>query len=456
MKQYDAVIIGFGKGGKTLGGILAKGGQKVAIIEQSEKMFGGTCINVGCIPSKSIENSSRKSALKGGNFEAKAERYTAAIEEKRRLTGMLRKKNYGAAVDSGVEVLVGKGSFVNDHTLLVEYADGKTEEVRGEKIFINTGSRPFIPTIDGISDSKYVYTSETIMELDRLPEKLVVIGGGYIGLEFASYYANFGSQVTVVQDVEAFIPREDADVAKSVLDSFNDRGIKVIRSAKVQGIKDEGNHAKVSIEVNGVAQTLEANAVLIATGRRPNVEGLKVEAAGIELTDRGAIKTNEHLQTNVPHIHAMGDVVGGLQFTYISLDDCRIVKSHIMGDGSRTTQNRGAVPYSVFLDPPMSRVGMTEAEARDKGYDVKIAVLPAKGVPKAHVIGETTGLLKAVVDAKTDKILGAHFFCAESYEVINVIKVAMDAGMPYTALRDGIFTHPTMTEALNMLFGAVK
>jgi pyruvate/2-oxoglutarate dehydrogenase complex dihydrolipoamide dehydrogenase (E3) component len=201
---------------------------------------------------------------------------------------------------------------------------------------------------------------------------------------------------------------------------------------------------------------LAADAVLVATGRRPNLEGLRPEAAGIALTERGAVQTDEHLRTTAPNIWAMGDVVGGLQFTYISLDDFRIVKSDVLGDGSRTTRNRGAVPYSVFLDPPFSRVGLTEKEARQQGRSVKIARLPVAAIPKAQVLSNPTGLLKAVIDAETNQILGAHLFCEESHELINLVKLAMDAGIPYPVLRDGIYTHPTMSEALNELFAAVR
>ena len=437
MKTVDNIIIGFGKGGKTLAGALAKAGQSVVLVERSDRMFGGTCINVACIPTKSLEHSARLSAAQGGGFAEKAERYRAAVEEKRRLTGALRRKNYDKAVGAGVEVLVGEASFLDGHRVSVALSGGGSEELRGERIFINTGARPFIPPIPGLADCGAVYTSETLMERDELPERLVIIGGGYIGLEFASYYTNFGSRVSVVQDGPGFIPREDEEVAAVV-------------------VKDAQAGAEVTVKTAEGEEVLPAQAVLAATGRRPNVAGLNLAAAGVELTERGAVKTDEHLRTSVPHIWAMGDVAGGLQFTYISLDDSRIVKSQLLGDGGRTTQNRGEVPYSVFIDPPLSRVGMTEAEARRRGYDVKIARLSAAAVPKAQVMRRPAGLLKAVVDGATGNILGAHFFCAESQEMINLVKLAMDAGLPYTVLRDAIYTHPTMSEALNDLFAAVN
>lgn len=452
MKQFEHIIIGFGKGGKTLANALAIAGHKVALIEQSEKMFGGTCINVACIPSKSLETSARHSNAVGGSFKDRAERYREAIEEKRRLTAALRKKNYDKAVDSGVEVFVGTASFLDPHRISVQRENDESYELRGENIYINTGAHPFIPPIPGVFESKFVYTSETMMELETLPARLVIIGGGYIGLEFASYYANFGSQVTVVQDGDAFIPREDAEIAALVLESLEERGVRVLLGAEIQSISDKKNYAQVSLNIKNRRESLDTEAVLIATGRRPNIQGLHPEKAGVSLTERGAVKVDKKLRTTAPHIWAMGDVTGGLQFTYISLDDSRIVKSQLLGDGSRTTENRGAVPYSVFLDPPLSRVGLTEKEAREKGHDLKILRLPGAAVPKAQVLRQTTGALKAIVDIKTGEILGAHFFCAESHEMINLVKMVMEAGLTYRALRDGIFTHPTMSEALNDLF----
>lgn len=457
MKKADAVVIGFGKGGKTLAGVLAEAGRSVIMVERSDKMYGGTCINVACIPTKSLVHSAALSAAMGGSFAEKAERYAAAIFEKDRLTGALRGKNYHKLADHpNVTVLTGDGSFLDARHVAVAMADGSREEIEAGQVFINTGARPFVPPIPGLKESRYVYLSESLLDRRDLPRRLVIIGGGYIGMEFASMYANFGSQVTVLQDGAVFLPREDQEVAGAVLESLAARGVEVLRSTKTLGVEDVGDHAEITIENADGRRVLEAEALLVATGRRPNVAGLNLGAAGVELTDRGAVKTDEHLRTTAPNIWAMGDVAGGLQFTYISLDDFRIVKSAVLGDGSRTTANRGQVPYSVFLDPPFSRVGLTEQEARDKGYSVKIARLAAAAIPKANVLQKPTGLLKAVIDADTGLILGAHLFCEESYETINLIKLAMDAKVPYTVLRDGIYTHPTMTEALNDLFGAVQ
>ena len=323
----------------------------------------------------------------------------------------------------------------------VTMADGSTELLEGDRIYINTGSRPFIPPIPGLADCRLAYTSESMMELEELPERLVVIGGGYIGLEFASIFANFGSRVTMIQDGPRFLPRDDEEVVAAVRASLEERGISIIDGA-----------AAVVYEADGKTAEAPAQAILVATGRRPNLEGLNLEAAGVELTARGEVKTDAGLRTSVPHIWAMGDVKGGLQFTYISLDDSRIVKSQILGNGERTTENRGQVAFSVFVDPPFSRVGMSEAEAVENGHKVKVGRLVVGTMPRAKLLGRTTGLMKAVVDADTGLVLGAQLFCSESQELINMIKIAMDAGLPYTVLRDGIYTHPTMSEGMNDLF----
>lgn len=450
--KYDAVIIGFGKGGKTMAGALGAAGKKVALIEKSDRMYGGTCINVGCIPTKSLVYRAGLAAAKGGSFEEKAAAYKAAMEQKEDLTARLRGKNY-QKLDSNpnITVIDGTASFQSPHVVEVE-KDGKTFQVEGEQIFINTGSSAFIPPIEGLKGNPYVYTSEGLLNLTELPSRLVIIGGGYIGVEFSSIYASFGSKVTILQDGDIFLPREDEEIAGAVRESLESRGIRVMTGVKVKALEQAGGKALVAVDNGKEVQKLEAEAVLVATGRRPNTAGLNLEAAGVEIGPRGGIVTDDSLTTTAPHIYAMGDVRGGLQFTYISLDDFRIVKSKVLGDGSYTLKERGAVPYSVFLIPPFSRVGLSEKEAVEKGYKVKVARLAAAAIPKAQVLEQPSGLLKAVIDEETGLILGAHLFCQESYEMINMIKLAMDAKVPYQVLRDTIYTHPTMSEAFNDLF----
>lgn len=450
--KYDAVIIGFGKGGKTMAGALGAAGKKVALIEKSDRMYGGTCINVGCIPTKSLVYRAGLAAAKGGSFEEKAAAYKAAMEQKEDLTARLRGKNY-QKLDSNpnITIIDGTASFQSPHVVEVE-KDGKTFQVEGEQIFINTGSSAFIPPIEGLKGNPYVYTSEGLLNLTELPSRLVIIGGGYIGVEFSSIYASFGSKVTILQDGDIFLPREDEEIAGAVRESLESRGIRVMTGVKVKALEQAGGKALVAVDNGKEVQKLEAEAVLVATGRRPNTAGLNLEAAGVEIGPRGGIVTDDSLTTTAPHIYAMGDVRGGLQFTYISLDDFRIVKSKVLGDGSYTLKERGAVPYSVFLIPPFSRVGLSEKEAVEKGYKVKVARLAAAAIPKAQVLEQPAGLLKAVIDEETGLILGAHLFCQESYEMINMIKLAMDAKVPYQVLRDTIYTHPTMSEAFNDLF----
>ena len=450
--KYDAVIIGFGKGGKTMAGALGAAGKKVALIEKSDRMYGGTCINVGCIPTKSLVYRAGLAAAKGGSFEEKAAAYKAAMEQKEDLTARLRGKNY-QKLDSNpnITVIDGTASFQSPHVVEVE-KDGRTFQVEGEQIFINTGSSAFIPPIEGLKGNPYVYTSEGLLNLTELPSRLVIIGGGYIGVEFSSIYASFGSKVTILQDGDIFLPREDEEIAGAVRESLESRGIRVMTGVKVKALEQAEGKALVAVDNGKEVQKLEAEAVLVATGRRPNTAGLNLEAAGVEIGPRGGIVTDDSLTTTAPHIYAMGDVRGGLQFTYISLDDFRIVKSKVLGDGSYTLKKRGAVPYSVFLIPPFSRVGLSEKEAVEKGYKVKVARLAASAIPKAQVLEQPAGLLKAVIDEETGLILGAHLFCQESYEMINMIKLAMDAKVPYQVLRDTIYTHPTMSEAFNDLF----
>ena len=450
--KYDAVIIGFGKGGKTMAGALGAAGKKVALIEKSDRMYGGTCINVGCIPTKSLVYRAGLAAAKGGSFEEKAAAYKAAMEQKEDLTTRLRGKNY-QKLDSNpnITIIDGTASFQSPHVVEVE-KDGRTFQVEGEQIFINTGSSAFIPPIEGLKGNPYVYTSEGLLNLTELPSRLVIIGGGYIGVEFSSIYASFGSKVTILQDGDIFLPREDEEIAGAVRESLESRGIRVMTGVKVKALEQAEGKALVAVDNGKEVKKLEAEAVLVATGRRPNTAGLNLEAAGVEIGPRGGIVTDDSLTTTAPHIYAMGDVRGGLQFTYISLDDFRIVKSKVLGDGSYTLKERGAVPYSVFLIPPFSRVGLSEKEAVEKGYKVKVARLAAAAIPKAQVLEQPAGLLKAVIDEETGLILGAHLFCQESYEMINMVKLAMDAKVPYQVLRDTIYTHPTMSEAFNDLF----
>ena len=457
MKKYDAVIIGFGKGGKTLAGFLAGKGQNVALIEKSDKMYGGTCINVGCIPSKKLVNSTKVLKNKGlSSIEDKEKFYAESIENKNTLIGALRGKNYEMlASKENITVYDGTGSFVSKNVVNVEN-NGENIQIEGEKIFINTGAATIIPNIKGLKESNYVYTSTSIMELKELPKKLTIIGAGYIGLEFASMYSEFGSEVTVIDMGDRLMPREDEEIAERVKAILEAKGIKFLLKSKIEEISDRNDKGYVKISGENGESEVESDAVLVAIGRKPNTEGLNLEAAGVKTDERGAVAVDETLKTTADNIWAMGDVKGGLQFTYISLDDFRIIRDNVYGNGSRTINDRNVIPYSVFINPPLSRVGMTEKEAVEKGYEVKTGRLEAMAIPKGKIEGVTDGLLKTVVDAKTDKILGCTLLCNTSHEMINVVAAAIKAEQKYTFLKDMIFTHPTMSEALNDLFGSVK
>ena len=455
MNAFDVIIIGFGKGGKTLAAEFAKRGQKVAIIERSDKMYGGTCINIGCIPTKTLVHQAKMaSALKDATFEERSEFYRNAVSVKESVTSALRNKSYHNLADNpNVTVYTGIGSFVSADVVAVRTA---TEEIRltSKQIIINTGAETVIPPIEGVAGNPFVYTSTSIMELADLPRRLVIIGGGYIGLEFASMYASFGSQVTVLESYPELIAREDRDIAASVKETLEKKGIVFRMNAKVQSVNRVEDKAIVTFADSQTNEVfvLEADAVLLATGRRPNTKDLNLEVAGVEVDVRGAIIVDEYLKTTNPNIRAVGDVKGGLQFTYISLDDYRIVREDLFGDKERRTGDRNPVSYSVFIDPPLSRVGLNEEEARRQNRDIIVKKLPVMAIPRAKTLGETDGLLKAIIDKNTGKILGCVLFAPDSGEVINTVAVAMKTGQDYTFLRDFIFTHPSMSEALNDLF----
>lgn len=417
MNAFDVIIIGFGKGGKTLAAEFAKRGQKVAIIERSDKMYGGTCINIGCIPTKTLVHQAKMaSALKDATFEERSEFYRNAVSVKESVTSALRNKNYHNLADNpNVTVYTGIGSFVSADVVAVRTA---TEEIRltSKQIIINTGAETVIPPIEGVAGNPFVYTSTSIMELADLPRRLVIIGGGYIGLEFASMYASFGSQVTVLESYPELIAREDRDIAASVKETLEKKGLVFRMNAKVQSVNRVEDKAIVTFADSQTNEVfvLEADAVLLATGRRPNTKDLNLEVAGVEVDVRGAIIVDEYLKTTNPNIRAVGDVKGGLQFTYISLDDYRIVREDLFGDKERRTGDRNPVSYSVFIDPPLSRIGLNEEEARRQNRDIIVKKLPVMAIPRAKTLGETDGLLKAIIDKNTGKILGCVLFAPDS------------------------------------------
>ena len=458
MKKYDAIIIGFGKAGKTLAGFLAGKGQNVALIEESDKMYGGTCINVGCIPSKSLVNSVERLENKDlSTFAERKDYYEKSVDKKEALITALRGKNYEMLASKGnIDIYNGKGSFVSNKIVNIE-KNGENIQIEGEKIFINTGSETIIPNIKGLKESKNILTSKSLMELKELPRKLVIIGAGYIGLEFASTYAGFGSEVVIIDASDDILKREEKEAADRVKKILEAKGVTFYLNSKVEEIFDDENDSSIAIS-NGNGEIIQFNGdkILVAIGRKANTQGLKLEKAGVQVDERGNIIVNEKLETTAPNIWALGDVKGGLQFTYISLDDFRIIRDNVYGNGNRSLNDRNVVPYTTFLSTPLSRVGLSEKQAIEKGFDIKVGKIEAMAIPKGKIEGKSEGFLKVVVDAKTDKILGATLLCNTSHEMINIIALAMKGNLPYQIIRDMIFTHPTMSESLNDLFGSVK
>lgn len=441
MNQYQAIVIGFGKAGKTLAATLAKTGWRVAIIEQSNTMYGGTCINIGCIPTKTLVH----------DAELQHD-FAAAMQRKASVVSFLRDKNFHNLADlENVDVIEGRAEFIDNHTVRVMQPTGELE-LSGEKIFINTGAQATMPNVAGLTTTPGVFDSTGLLNLTHRPERLGILGGGYIGVEFASMFANFGSKVTIYEAAPQFLAREDRDIAEAIANILRDKGVEIILNARVQAVSSRDG--KVQVQMPEGAQTVDA--LLVASGRKPATENLQLQNAGVDVNEHGAIVVNKYLRTSADNIWAMGDVTGGLQFTYISLDDFRIVRDNLLGEGLRHTGDRQNIPYSVFITPPLSRVGMTEEQARASGAVVQVVTLPVAAIPRARVMNDTRGVLKAVVDSETKQILGVSLLCVDSHEIINIIKTVMDAGLPFTTLRDQIFTHPSMSESLNDLFSLVK
>ena len=438
MKNVKNIIIGFGKGGKTLAKFLAQKGEEVLVVEKSDKMYGGTCINIACLPSKRL-------IIEAGNGVD----FVDAVNGKNDMTSMLRNKNYHMLADEeNVTVLDGTAKFMNNHEIAVTTVNGQIEEFHGDRIFINTGALPVMLPIPGLMESNAILDSTAAMDQTNLPKKLVIIGAGYIGLEFASMFAEYGSEVTVLDLHDNFLPREDDDIAVEIKHDLENSGVKFELGVKISRIDDH----TVYYEKDGVTTTTVADRILVATGRKPNTEDLGIENTDIELTDRGTIMVDDYLRTNVENVWAIGDVKGGPQFTYISLDDFRIIKEQLYGDAQRRVSDRINVPYSVFITPTLSRVGLNEKEAKSQNIKYELKKLPVTAIPKAQVLKDPRGLFKALINPANNQILGVTLYGAESYELINQISMAMKMKIPANILRDQIYTHPTMSESFNDLF----
>lgn len=438
MKQFDLIIVGFGKGGKTLAKFASAQGRKVAVIEKSKKMYGGTCINIGCIPSKTLVHE----GLEHGSFEQ-------AFSRKTDVVNALNSKNYhNLADDDNIEVLDYTAKFKSNHELnLLNDQDEVVGTIGAEQIVINTGAKSMIPPIEGIDSSQYLYDSEGIMNLKSQPNHLVIVGGGYIALEFAAMFANFGTQVTVLERGNDIMTKEDKDIVAEVKKDLADKNVNIVLNADTKKFEDTDKGTIVHTSNGEYA----ADAVLIATGRKPNTD-LDLQNTDVKIGDYGEIIVNEYLQTDASNVYALGDVKGGMQFTYISLDDFRIVKEQLFGEGKRSTENRGAVPYTVFIDPPLARVGLTGKEAKEQEYNIIESTIPVNSIPRHKINNDGRGLFKAVVNKDTEEILGASLYGLQSEEIINLIKLAIDQKLSYKVLKDNIYTHPTMVESFNDLF----
>ncbi len=452
--DVDVLVIGWGKGGKTLAGALGRAGRRVAIVERSSLMYGGGCINVACVPTKDLVHSA-ESRRGADDPQAWFERAVAGRDA---LTDKLRARNHAMLdeVDT-VTIFDGEARFVAPREIEVTGGDERLR-VRAETVIINTGTVPARPRFPGASGAR-VYDSTTIQHVAPLPKRLVIVGGGYVGLEFAGMFAHFGSEVLVLVRGDRILRSEDPDVAAAVQALLEEAGVEFLFAAQTERIDESPDAASVIVSTPNGASEFHADAVLLATGREATTANLGLVAAGVEVDEHGFIVVDEHLRTSAPGVFALGDVNGGPQFTYVSLDDYRVVMAQLTGDGKRSTADRVAVPSTVFLTPPLARVGITETQARDQGLSVLVAsknVADIAAMPRPKIVGETHGLIKVIVDPASDLILGAAVLSIDSQEVINLIALAMRAGIAASILRDGIWTHPSSTEALNEVLTGLR
>ncbi len=455
-EQYDAIIIGVGQAGNPLATALSQAGWKTAVIER--RFVGGTCVNDGCTPTKTMIASGRAAYLarRSDDYGVHTGSVTVSLAEVRRRKQAIvdaSRSNIHRRLSGldGVDLIYGEAAFDGPKSLAVTTKEGGMRYLSAGTIFINTGARPSRPEIPGL-DTTPSLDSTTIMEVDVIPEHLLILGGGYIGLEFAQLFRRLGSRVTIVQRSGQLIPREDADVAETLTAILREDGIDVLLDTTPvrTGSTPAGGIVMSIRDAHGERQ-LEGSHLLVATGRAPNTERLNLPATGVECDDKGYIRVDERLATNVEGVYALGDVKGGPAFTHISYDDYRIVRDNLLRKGRRTTKDR-MVPYTIFIDPELGRVGLSEKEAQQQGQSVRVASMPMSWVARAGEVGETRGLLKVLVDSQSDEILGCAMLGIAGGEIMSMIEIAMMGRLPYTALHDGVFAHPTLAESLNTLF----
>jgi pyruvate/2-oxoglutarate dehydrogenase complex dihydrolipoamide dehydrogenase (E3) component len=455
-RKFDAIVIGSGQGGTPLSLSLAEAGWKVALIER--KAVGGTCINEGCTPTKTMIASARIAHLvrRAGDFGVHAGEFSLDLERvvqrKKQVVESFRKGSKKRILDSpNLSLIEGSARFVRERQLEVALLNGSTEFFEADTIVINTGTRPASPEIKGL-DNVVAHDSTSIMELDELPEHLIVVGGGYVGLEFGQMFRRFGSKVTIIQRDKQLLSREDEDIAGMILEIMRDEGIEVLLDTEPLEVDSVGgDRISLTLQSSEKETTVVGSHLLLAAGRLPNTPDLNLEKNGIQIDGRGFIRVNSRLETTSKGVYAIGDVKGGPAFTHISYDDFRILKQNLLNGGSSTIEER-FVPYVVFIDPQLGRIGLSEKEASSQGRDFRVAKLPFDRVARAIETDETRGMMKALVDSKTDQIIGAAILGVEGGEIMSAIQIAMMGGLPYTSLREGVFAHPTLVESLNNLF----
>jgi len=456
-QQFDLLIIGSGEAGKNLAWTMAKAGRRAAVVER--KLIGGSCPNIACMPSKNIIHSAKVADLarRGAEFGVMAQSLNidmARVRARKRqmVDGDIR-LHLDLYKQSGAELIMGEARFVASKTVEVASNEGAGHTLGGHQVVLNVGTHAAIPDVPGLKAAKPM-THVEALELVRLPEHLVVLGGGFVGLELAQAMRRFGSRVTILERAPQLAPREDPDVAEAILHLFQDEGIEVLLNTEfleVEGLSGQG--IRIRLRNSQGERALEGSDLLVAIGRIPNTQRLSLDKTGVEIDDRGYIRVNERLQTSAPGIWAMGECAGSPQFTHVSFDDFRIVRDNLNGE-DRTTQGR-LVPFCIFTDPELARVGLSESEARKQAIPYRLATIPMAKVRRAHTLSETRGFLKALVSAESDEILGFTALGTEAGEVMSVVQTAMLAKLPYTSLRDAILAHPTMAEGLTVLFATV-
>jgi pyruvate/2-oxoglutarate dehydrogenase complex dihydrolipoamide dehydrogenase (E3) component len=454
---YQDVVLGSGAGGKLLAWHLAGSGRRVAVVER--RWVGGSCPNIACLPSKNEIWSAKVAdflhhAVQFGMVTGSVAVDMARVRQrKREMVEGLVALHLDLYKKSGAELIMGSGQFTAPKTLEVRLNDGGTRVLKGERVFLNVGTHATIPPIPGLADSRPLTHIEAL-ELDRLPAHLIVFGGGYVGLEMAQAYRRFGSRVTVIEHGPQLVGREDPDVADALGQLFADEGIDVLLSAETLKVEGRsGASVRLQVRTHQGERLIEGSDILAATGRTPNTAGIGLDTLGVRLTERGYIQVNDRLETTAPGVWAIGECAGSPQFTHVSEDDFRVIRDNLAG-GKRTTRDR-LIPFCLFTDPQLARVGLSESEARQRGVAVRVARLPMGAVLRARAIVETRGFMKALIDARSDRILGFTMFGPEAGEVMAVVQTAMLAGLPYTGLREAVLAHPTMAEGLGPLFSQV-